>query len=128
MNLKSASFILQVGLTYPDCKLIDIQQGSRYRAVNFPINGFLIDFKPYNSGVLIFNFIEFYFFDLNLLSAYFKENLKHDKARFYVNSNCIYVNPHSNYSGEDLMELFKYTVHETLVAIERIRNSLRTVS
>lgn len=91
---------------------------------NHPELGLIIEYKPKAACVFILNLTFFEFFDTPLLCRYFKKNLSHPKALFFITSNKIYLKPIGKHTDEDLVELFTYLIAQTREALEKIRKAI----
>lgn len=92
---------------------------------NYPELGLIIEYKPNAACVFILNLTFFEFFDTPLICRYFKKNLLHPKALFFITSNKIYLKPIGKYTDEELVEMFTYLVEQTNIVLEKIRNSIK---
>ena len=92
----------------------------------FPCNGFKIYIKPNDSGMFIFYYSQFQFFDKEGLQIYFKNNLKYPNASFISNVSQLYVYPRNLDDLKFCVDVFNYTQETIKKIIGEISNFVQT--
>lgn len=117
--------IQKIKAHYPDAKIKIGHNREKSLINNFPYKNISVEIKPFNSGLFVFSFHKFEFFDADLLKKYFEKKLNHAKVhKFWATSSRIYVYPKETKDVNSCFDVFQYTTEEIKKIIFDIRKLL----
>lgn len=119
------TLIHKIKTHYPDAKIKIEHNRKKNLITNFPYKNISVEIKPFSSGLFVFSFHKFEFFDADLLKKYFERKLNHPNVhKFWTTSSRIYIYPKETKDSNSCFDIFHYTAEEIKKIIFEIRKLL----
>ncbi len=117
--------IKKIKENYPNAQIKFRYNREKSLINNFPYKNINVEIKPHSSGLFVFRFHSFEFFEKELLFKCFQRKLNHPKvSKFWITSSSIYLYPKFKTDTNGCFDAFRYTTEEINKIIHKIQEVL----